>query len=145
MLRKTNPSTSIPTTARAGSAHINHDCEPNTDWALDADGCIVVRTLSDVPAGRELCLSYVDVRLPAATRKAKLRRSFFFTCACDACAAGVARWSCSLCLRNNGAFDDTCGGERCGARRSSCSMPVLPRGDHGRASGGPKRRRRVLV
>jgi hypothetical protein len=111
----------------ASVAMFNHDCEPNADWTLDSDGCLVVRTLADVPRGRELCLSYVDVRLPAAVRVARLRRSFFFTCQCAACAAEVARWSCALCARLNGAFDDVCGSPECPARRAEFAMPVNKR------------------
>lgn len=99
----------------ASVAMLNHDCTPTADWCMDSSGCLVVRTLSRVRAGDELCLSYVDTRLPAAARQAFLRRHFFFSCACTACAAGVACWACALCGHANGAFSDEC--EACGARK----------------------------
>ena len=122
----------------ASVAMLNHDCQPNVDWALDSDGCLVVTTMCDVSAGCELCLSYVDVRLPASTRKRRVRRCFFFECACAACEAGVARWSCALCATLNGAFDDICTGQYCDARRVAFAMPVLPRGG-GAVAGGTRR------
>ena len=42
--------------------------------------------------GEELCISYVDPRLPATERRAKLARAFFFTCACAACACARRRF-----------------------------------------------------
>ena len=37
-------------------------------WPKADDRLLVVRTTCDVPRGVELCLSYVDTRLPAAVR-----------------------------------------------------------------------------
>ena len=100
----------------ASVAMFNHDCSANNaDWALDEDGCLVVRTSASVRPGQELCLSYVDTRLPAATRQRRLRRHFFFDCQCVACSAGTSRWTCALCATHNGPFDADCAGCR-GAR-----------------------------
>lgn len=78
----------------AGVAMLNHNCEPNADWAVDGDGCLVVTALSPVAKGGEVLLSYVDPRLPAAVRRRKLKENFFFDCDCAACAAGevAPRW-----------------------------------------------------
>ena len=99
----------------ASVAMFNHDCTPNADWAVDDDGCLVVCTMGRVRAGDELCLSYVDTRLPAVARQAFLRKHFFFDCVCEACEAGVARWTCALCGHHNGAFTTAC--EACNARK----------------------------
>ncbi len=79
----------------ASVAMFNHDCDPNADWSIDEDGCLVVRALRRVDAGQELFLSYVDPRLPAAARIRKLRENFFFECGCRACSAGIVapRWT----------------------------------------------------
>ena len=124
----------------ASVAMLNHDCQPNADWALDDDGCLVVTALQDLPRGAELCLSYVDVRLPAAVRQRRLRRCFFFDCKCAACLEGVSRWSCALCGSQNGAFVEVCTGAHCDALRSQMAMPVLPRGGNARptARGGSR-------
>ena len=95
----------------ASVAMFNHDCTPNSAWSIDEDGCLVVTTIARVRAGAELCLSYVDTRLPAATRRRRLRQHFFFDCACAACAADAACWTCALCGAHNGAF---------GAERTAC-------------------------
>ena len=123
----------------ASVAMFNHDCEPSVDWILDEDGCIIVKTLRDVTRGTELCLSYVDVRLPAPVRRHRLRRCFFFDCSCRACEAGGARWSCALCGTLNEALAASCAGQRCDARQAQFAMPVRPRGNDGRRTR--KRRR----
>jgi hypothetical protein len=43
---------------------------------------------ADLPAGRELCISYLDdqaIVKPYQARRALLRESFLFTCGCDRC------------------------------------------------------------
>ena len=107
----------------ASVAMFNHDCEPNAEWSLDADGCLVVRAARDARAGEEWCLSYVDPRMPAPARQARLREAFFFTCSCRACVAGVARWSCALCGEPcNEPLDDAC--RSCGAGRRAFAAPL---------------------
>ena len=125
----------------ASVAMFNHDCDPNCEWSLDAEGCLVVTNVRPVHAGDEFCLSYVDPRLPASTRQARLREAFFFTCECRACLAGVSRWSCALCGEpNNGPFAETC---RCGARRDSAAAPAVRSERRGRKGGPSGKRARV--
>lgn len=128
--------------ASASVAMFNHDCEPSADWLLDESGCLVVRTLRDHRPGDELCLSYVDVHLPAQLRRQRLLRHFFFECSCAACAADVARWRCALCGALNDAFNDACAQARCGAARALHAMPVQPRSSPA-AAGGARRAKRV--
>lgn len=106
----------------ASVAMFNHDCEPSADWGLDDSGCLVVRTTRSLEVGEELCLSYIDVRLPAAIRLRKLRRLFFFECQCDACAAGLSAWSCRVCGITNPPFADRCATARCVARRDAHAL-----------------------
>jgi len=116
----------------ASVAMFNHDCEPNAEWALDADGCIVVRAVRDVRAGDEMCISYVDPRMPAPARQSRLLEAFFFTCTCRACRVGSARWSCALCGEiSNGPLQDVC---QCGARRSAFAAPLARSERRGRAA-----------
>ena len=116
------------------AAMLNHSCEPNSDWQLDATGHIVVIVTRDVDADEELTIPYVDPRIPADDRQDALRRKFHFLCDCRACAAGVASWTCALCGQRNGAFDRVCAGfelsagankrRRCGAAQAAMAAPV---------------------
>lgn len=56
---------------------------------IDPDTPIqVVRILSHVRAGTELCHSYVDIALPTAARQDHLQDAYSFTCTCALCTAG---------------------------------------------------------
>eukprot|EP00966_Prymnesium_polylepis_P277238 6405784-Prymnesium_polylepis.2 len=89
-----------------------------------------------VAAGDELTLCYVDPRLPAATRRAKLSAGYFFSCDCRACAADVAQWSCLLCGAFNDAFSTRCAAARCTGEQRRHAMPIGKRGGK-RGRGGP--------
>mmetsp|Transcript_41543 Transcript_41543/g.134199 ORF Transcript_41543/g.134199 Transcript_41543/m.134199 type:complete len:222 (+) Transcript_41543:139-804(+) len=88
----------------------NHSCSPNAAWEIDSSGCLRVVTTAEVPAGDELRITYTDPRQPAATRRARLRRHFFFDCDCDLCLAGAAPWVCALCGHDNARGEPRCGG-----------------------------------
>lgn len=72
------------------ASYLNHSCAPNVrrrrvgrTWVFEAKG--------DVPAGRELYMSYLngeEETLTAAERKARLRKTWGFDCACAVCRAG---------------------------------------------------------
>jgi hypothetical protein len=74
---------------------VNHSCVPNC-VALFSPGRgggggggsgvqQAFRTVAPVAAGEQLTISYVDVGLPTHLRRAALRESYFFECACPAC------------------------------------------------------------
>ena len=67
----------------------SHSCQPNCTWLADLQGRRVVRTLTDVAEGEELCIDYLSEEgdlLPVHQRRAKLR-NWEFTCGCPRCAA----------------------------------------------------------
>ncbi|CAA0837233.1 Histone-lysine N-methyltransferase ASHR2 [Striga hermonthica] len=81
------------------AAFFNHDCLPNAcrfdyvDSVNDFSNTdIVVRVLHDIPAGREICLSYFPVNLKYSERQKILREDYGFTCDCDRCKAEI-KWS----------------------------------------------------
>mmetsp|Transcript_49992 Transcript_49992/g.161982 ORF Transcript_49992/g.161982 Transcript_49992/m.161982 type:complete len:151 (+) Transcript_49992:48-500(+) len=117
----------------------NHSCSPNAAWEIDSSGCLRVVTTAEVTAGDELRITYTDPRQPAATRRARLRRHFFFDCDCDLCRAGAAPWVCALCGHDNARGEPRCGGgsttagqssrarRACGVLARHAAMPVAKR------------------
>ena len=49
-----------------------------------------IKTLEPVPAGGELCISYIDTNAPCAARRAKLRKQYNFDCGCARCTVELA-------------------------------------------------------
>jgi [histone H3]-lysine4/36 N-trimethyltransferase SMYD len=117
-------STEIGVAISSSAAMFNASCQPSVGWRLDSDGCFCIRTLRPVLAGDELTFCYVDPRLPASTRRAKLSESYFFSCDCRACVAGVAQWSCVLCGGYNDAFSTRCAAPRCTGEQKRDAMPM---------------------
>ncbi|KAK8478238.1 hypothetical protein V6N13_069948 [Hibiscus sabdariffa] len=80
------------------ASFFNHDCLPNAcrfdylDSALDRNTDFIVRTIHDVPQGREICLSYFPVNLNYSARQKRLAEDYGFTCDCDRCKV-EANWS----------------------------------------------------
>jgi hypothetical protein len=74
-------------------AVVNHDCAPNAALTFRAPGFIgQLRVLdSELNAGTEVTIAYVDVCATAEERKAALRCGYFFECGCARCAAAAAR------------------------------------------------------
>ncbi|GMN49405.1 hypothetical protein TIFTF001_018567 [Ficus carica] len=73
----------------------NHDCLPNAcrfDYVDTVDTDITVRMIHDVPAGREICLSYFPVNLSYRMRQRRLLEDYGFACDCDRCKV-EANWS----------------------------------------------------
>ena len=67
---------------------INHSCNPNAHMTFSGAehrGHAWVRALRDIVEGEEILISYVDPTLPLASRQAKLREQYLFTCACTRC------------------------------------------------------------
>ncbi|KAI5351656.1 hypothetical protein L3X38_004547 [Prunus dulcis] len=80
------------------ASFFNHDCLPNAcrfDY-VDADGDrntdMVIRMIHDVPAGREICLSYFPVNQSYSSRQRTLAEDYGFACQCDRCKV-EANWS----------------------------------------------------
>eukprot|EP00911_Craspedida_sp_UC1_P002383 UC1_evm1s1782 len=83
-------------------AMFNHSCAPNCAVVTHPDGRLEVRTLVCVAAGMELTVSYVDLLLPGAQRRAELKASKEFDCHCFRCTTPAAfekehRLSTPLC------------------------------------------------
>ncbi|XP_050373503.1 histone-lysine N-methyltransferase ASHR2 [Argentina anserina] len=77
------------------ASFFNHDCLPNAcrfDYVDEANTDIVVRMIHDVPAGREVCLSYFPVNEPFSRRQRTLAEDYGFVCKCDRCNV-EANWS----------------------------------------------------
>ncbi|CAJ1432235.1 unnamed protein product [Effrenium voratum] len=68
-------------------SRFNHSCRPNCEGSWDSrEGRLQIYACRDIPAGEELCIYYVDVRMPTAERQERMR-SFGFQCSCTACQA----------------------------------------------------------
>lgn len=77
------------------AALLNHDCESNCAASFSPGAGsggrpkVNIRTLRRVLAGEELTLSYVDVGVPTARRRAALREGYGFDCACARCCKAI--------------------------------------------------------
>ncbi|GLB40955.1 putative SET (Su(var)3-9, Enhancer-of-zeste, Trithorax) domain containing protein [Lyophyllum shimeji] len=65
-------------------SYFNHDCSPNVRKER-VKQALCFRTTRDVEAGEELCINYIDVTDPVATRRKELSRNWYFECACKRC------------------------------------------------------------
>ncbi|KAK5652890.1 hypothetical protein OQA88_9556 [Cercophora sp. LCS_1] len=68
------------------SAAINHSCVPNAHIFFEGTQ-LRLRSLTKIPAGAELTISYVDPTVLFTGRQELLQREHFFTCACVRCKA----------------------------------------------------------
>ncbi|KAJ3387790.1 hypothetical protein HDU80_000100 [Chytriomyces hyalinus] len=66
-------------------AMLNHACAPNCSFVSTTHGRMIVRTLRDVEAGEELCVTYVDLCTPRSERRGKLLETKHFWCECERC------------------------------------------------------------
>ncbi|KAK6148890.1 hypothetical protein DH2020_016415 [Rehmannia glutinosa] len=81
------------------ASFFNHDCLPNAcrfdyvDSVSDFSNTnIIVRVIHDLPAGREIRLSYFPVNLKYSERQKRLKDDYGFKCDCDRCNV-EANWS----------------------------------------------------
>ncbi|XP_057772983.1 histone-lysine N-methyltransferase ASHR2 [Salvia miltiorrhiza] len=81
------------------ASFFNHDCLPNAcrfdyvDSASDISNTdIIIRVIHDLPAGREICLSYFPVNFKYSERQQRLKEGYGFVCDCDRCKV-EANWS----------------------------------------------------
>merc|ERR1711865_1200334 len=63
----------------------NHDCNPNMQAVVDADGFLTLVALNDIPTGEEACISYIDCSMPLVQRRQLLREQYQFECSCARC------------------------------------------------------------
>lgn len=81
------------------ASFFNHDCLPNAcrfdyvDSASDVSNTdITFRVIHDLPAGREICISYFPVNFKYSERQQRLKEDYGFVCDCDRCKV-EANWS----------------------------------------------------
>lgn len=84
------PNLDVAFGAFPGVAMFNHSCAPNCAVVTCPGGHLEVRTLTEVPRGVELTVSYVDLLLPREKRRAALQATKEFLCACQRCVAPEA-------------------------------------------------------
>lgn len=66
------------------SAVINHSCAPNAHIFFEGTQ-LRLRSLTKIPAGAELTISYVDPTIYLSGRQELLFKEHFFTCVCKRC------------------------------------------------------------
>lgn len=85
------------------SSYFNHSCAPNMGRRnIKKTRVIEFFAARDIEKGEALCISYIDLKLPAAERIVKLEATYSFHCACIRCDHGaddlVANTVCSGCV-----------------------------------------------
>ncbi|GAA6004549.1 hypothetical protein JCM10207_000929 [Rhodosporidiobolus poonsookiae] len=67
-------------------AKLNHSCRPNVErtWDEDANKMVFV-ALTDIEAGEEFTVAYVDVLYSSTNRQARVQSICGFTCVCEVC------------------------------------------------------------
>eukprot|EP00933_Yihiella_yeosuensis_P003093 TRINITY_DN10547_c0_g1_i2.p1 TRINITY_DN10547_c0_g1~~TRINITY_DN10547_c0_g1_i2.p1 ORF type:complete len:377 (-),score=63.87 TRINITY_DN10547_c0_g1_i2:69-1199(-) len=67
-------------------SRFNHSCSPNLEQSWDEDaGEAHLIAAEEIPAGEELTISYIELRLPREERRQRLRENYGFECHCSAC------------------------------------------------------------
>ena len=65
---------------------INHDCNPGATWYCpESAGAIEVAAIRAIKKGEEICVSYVDPRIPEAERRERIRAHVGKMCECGRC------------------------------------------------------------
>ena len=83
LLASTKPSGSAVLPA---AAMMQHSCAPNTMLMFpEADATFQFVASTDLAAGDELFISYIDETQGVAARQEELRRGYGFDCRCEAC------------------------------------------------------------
>ncbi|KAK3680889.1 hypothetical protein B0T22DRAFT_474324 [Podospora appendiculata] len=78
-----------------GVARANHACRPNAiKPSNDAISTALLVAIRDITAGEEITISYIEP-LPSQARKAKLLRTWGFTCTCSLCTSPPAEQAAS--------------------------------------------------
>lgn len=63
---------------------VNHSCDPNCLQSFGFAGRLTVRAVRLIPAGQEVCISYIDLGLPRGWREKELA-GYGFLCHCSRC------------------------------------------------------------
>ena len=78
------------------AALMNHSCQYNSILRFDSIGdetprntCMTVIAMSDIDAGQEILISYVDTTMPYDRRQSQLQEKYFFHCRCPRCKMGT--------------------------------------------------------
>lgn len=66
---------------------MNHSCAPNAVADCLPSGEVVITALSDIPAGSEVTLSYIEEEGTDLLERRRMLRDYGFTCACQRCEA----------------------------------------------------------
>ncbi|GMH34288.1 hypothetical protein BSKO_02122 [Bryopsis sp. KO-2023] len=69
------------------ASRFNHSCRPKAVYYCCPPDEICIRTIVDVSAGEEICISYTDVLDPCHSRRQSLLQKFCFECVCERCSA----------------------------------------------------------
>ena len=84
---------SFPSGLHIKTSRINHSCEENAISIIMLNGEHQIRAISNIKAGKEICINY-NRDLFSAFRKKQFRQmsllmGWFFECSCDLCTNGV--------------------------------------------------------
>ncbi|CAE7448742.1 set5 [Symbiodinium natans] len=72
------------------ASRFNHSCNANCEQVWNKEtGHMEVRSCTDILAGQELCVRYIDIRGTLSYRQYLLKKMFGFDCACQVCASGI--------------------------------------------------------
>ncbi|KPA77303.1 hypothetical protein ABB37_07192 [Leptomonas pyrrhocoris] len=85
------------------SSYFNHSCSPNMGRRnVRKSRNIEFFAARNIEKGEPLCISYIDLKLPAVERKRKLRATYSFDCTCIRCDPAadfiVANTVCCSCV-----------------------------------------------
>lgn len=70
------------------ASRFNHDCDYNAAYRYHRTlKAATIHTITDIPKGDEITVSYIDTRKPSRERQLELRQ-YGFTCECNACKGG---------------------------------------------------------
>ncbi|KPI84820.1 hypothetical protein ABL78_6128 [Leptomonas seymouri] len=68
------------------SSYFNHSCAPNMGRRnIKKTRVIEFFAARDIEKGESLCISYIDLKLPAMERAAKVKATYSFDCSCIRC------------------------------------------------------------
>lgn len=66
---------------------VNHSCAPNAAATCLPSGQMVLRALTDIAAGSEVLLSYIEEEGAGLQERRAMLRDYGFVCSCERCSA----------------------------------------------------------